>query len=331
MIRKSLSLHRLSVPGTDFELVIATGSGKNVLNHIDTIDNKRALVSVGCKTSAKRAMAMYVDGFEGEVEQAKASIPATLVKSILGSTSYNGWNFYNAFNYQGEQIDVVVGSKNLATSAKIQQFAQKIASVIFEDGKLDSQSQTTTLLLIGPDAERTVMAFNYETDEHTVLEQPYGTEITRYSFAGDTLIALQAGTGNTATMTRDQIVRSFSGDQEVSWNQNVELDGEIDDLSLAVDLGNDNYAIVATGQYDGKTSSQVLTVLSDGDERQIMASSEPTELDDETASWGSLVRFDRDADVATFVNYNGGQDTVTRVPTSQLNPQAKQVIDQLAA
>lgn len=310
-----------------FGIKIVTGKPSKVLAYIDEqITNARSIVSAAVRKDDRDSMVVYIDGFEGSVTEAIAAIPANVLKSILAGYNTDDWGFLNLVSSLGSKLDVVVGSKLMETYKSVQRFAGRFASKIFTKGSYlaGSPDQSYTLMLIGPDGERTAYAWNWSDakNQNVVLAQPFDTELTRYTVAGKNLVAVLEGTGQIATMTRKDVGNLINGNA-ASWQRHdLGVDVQIDDLSIGIETGNDLYTLVATGTFEGKKSIQVLHAAYSDGEIEIANPGSPVELDTDTAQLGSVVRIDQDA--ATFVNYNGGDNTVTRVPTNLLPQQVQE-------
>lgn len=330
---KTNKLHTLTFALGSLTLVLATGSSEDVLDYVeDEVPNKRTLVTSGIRKDAKQAMVLHIDaGFDGDMGEAKRSIPAILVKSILNGYNRQDWNFFNLFAYTGKKIDVAVGSPLMAKIRAVQAYAQDFARRVFtKDGAIaGSEDNTRTLMLIGPDDQRYVYAWNYKSGNDVLLAQPFESEMTRYTAVGNVLVALQSGTSIISTVSGPAIANAING-EEINWQQNIALDdAEIDDLSVGHRNADGNYTVIATGIFNGQASIQVLTVLKDDDDNvQILASGSPVDLDEQTARFGAVVRFDQQATI--FVNHNGGQDTVTRVRTADLPAPVQQTLQAAA-
>ncbi|PJA45051.1 hypothetical protein CO174_05195 [Candidatus Uhrbacteria bacterium CG_4_9_14_3_um_filter_50_9] len=304
-----------------FALLLVSGTPEQVLDHVEKeVADKRTLVSAAVRKDDKKAMVMYTsEAIDNE------AIPAQLMKSILGGYERQDWNFFNLIGYVGSKLDVAVGSKLLAAYKPVQKFAGRLAKQIFtKDGYLaGSPDNTRVLMLIGPDGDRIAYAWNYETADNVVIDQPFDL-MTRYSVVGKNLVALLEGTNQIATLPRKSIGKLLNG-EDSSWQNHELTDGfEIDDLSIGTDNGDNVYTLVATGKLDGKKVVQAITAIYADGEMELMTAGELTELEDSCADYGSVVRSDDQS--TTFVNYNGGKDAVTFVPTHLLPQKVQQTL-----
>lgn len=317
-------------------LILVDGPPQGVIDHVREIPNKLNLVAIGTRVDGDQAMALYLDGkgFDGNPDRDRwTALSGDLLKAILGGYDKDEWTFFSAISALKGKIDLAIGGTLLGTAEAVQQFAKALASVVFAKGNhvSGSTSGTRTLLLLAPDSERYAMVWNYETEEAHVLEQPFGGALTRYSVAGSSLIAAKARTGEIATMSIEQVQAQFNGTHgRIVWQEQTIEGAQIEDFTLGEADGRDGYTLIASGTFQGDPGLEALTILVDGGRLKVLATQPTIKIDEETARLGSPVRFDQRA--VTFVNRNGGPNSVSRVPINVLPGRAKRAFtDALAA
>ncbi|MBI4437387.1 hypothetical protein HY631_00330 [Candidatus Uhrbacteria bacterium] len=318
-MHRILSIHIQRFRLGTMTLLLATGSASDIASHVrDEIVNKVNLVSGGVRQDGARAMVLYVED-TGDTDKAKATaISSDLVKAILNGYNQDTWTFFSAFVSLKDGIQAAIGSSSIKDQDAVQSFAKDFGRAIFQDdGLMDG---TKTLFLFAPDSDRYVMAF--KGNGKTILAQPYGPNLTRYTFAGANLVAARALTGDIATMSFKKIEAKLEDKkgEGTDWDKTSLGSVQIDDLSLGNLIGKSAWTIVVSGKFGNMQALQTLTVTKDGDSLQITRHP-PIGVDDMVASYGSPIRSDGTS--VTFVNRNGGANSVTRVPLSSLPSKVK--------
>ncbi|MFA4845173.1 MAG: hypothetical protein WC654_01285 [Patescibacteria group bacterium] len=317
-------------------LLLATGSAADVTDYIrDSVANKLNLVSAGVRQDGERAMALYIGADDDADEAKEIAISSDLVKAILNGYDPDKWTFLSLLHASTDnKIDIAIGGVSLGHENAVKDFTKDLGKAVFVKGGYvaGSSASVKTLLLLAPDTERYVMAFDYKTYVDTTLAQPYGKDITRYTMAGDALIAAKAGSGDIATMSFAQIKAKLDGkDKDAktdAWDKTSLGQVKIDDLSLPSGNGAKGWTIIVSGKFGDMQALQALNVIADGGSLKIIRHS-PIRLDDDTASYGSPVRYDETS--VTFVNRNGGAKAITRVPLSALPSKVKDAFTQQTA
>lgn len=337
-----LSIHSQRFRLGAITLLLATGAPADINDHVrDDIANKLNLVSAGVRADGERAMVLYIDddnAFSDSTEDAKqTAISSDLVKAILEGYNPDKWTFLSMFHAGKSKLDAAIGGKLLGQAKAVKQFAKDFARAIYGKGGYvaGSSANTKTLLLFAPDSERYILAWNYQetTDQDVVLARPWGKDMTRYSVAGNNLIAVKAGDGQLKAMSFQQIQDKLVGadiGKDDDWKLALKLkDAKIDDLTIGNPIGRDTYAVIASGNFHGQQGLKVLNVTTDGDNLRILPTTQPTiALDEQIADYGSPVRYDMTS--VTFVN-RSGKNSVTRVPMHALPSQVKDAFTQQAS
>jgi len=251
-------------------VTLVKGDAKKVLNYCDSIANKQALVVVAPNRDASQLAVFHIGGdFEGNLIDAKQQILDDVVQAF---TKGLGPDFtgYHAFHSLDGQIRRAIGGALIGKIPALGRLTTKIGDMLFDkQGFIRGSRGDTEIMLIGPDGSRSDLAWTAGKTNTVKIPNAFEDTKIRNTFVG-TELALIVDTENGIFMatTAEQIKDLVDGQidrYQFTFDTVLQIDGQIDDVTVGSKIADGKFQIVATGTWGGKYGMQnVLAEKQDG-------------------------------------------------------------------
>ncbi|OGL67057.1 hypothetical protein A2856_01070 [Candidatus Uhrbacteria bacterium RIFCSPHIGHO2_01_FULL_63_20] len=335
-VKPEMKISDYSLNGLPLKLVY--GNGQQVASHLGTLENKTAIAAVAIdavKTYADGkypwAAALYVDGFEGNFENTKQTLPRQFVKGIidtLNGKSVMGkvalLNFISKFS---NGLSYVNTSASLKGTPCVRRFLGSLQKAIFGTGwnviGTHDAEQTNTVFFLGDQGAR--HGFQWTGENFTFVPSAFPQKVTDFTVGPDFIIETD-GTRHKGLIASQMWNAAHEGFAPEAVDVLCDkIDGKVSHLSVVTQTKGYGYVAVAAIE-GGKNGYVPLAIDLSGNQialKPLMTLAVPADV---TKNLGWVGRISERG--ATMVASNSDA-AITRLPVAYMPPQMRSMVDGL--